>query len=157
MKNLYFLERTDEGQTILEGLLGGWGFWGDSLTQSWLFLPKVIFSAFFPGYSLKNSASNGTKHFSLTILSMLAPNSTRLKSLWSIEKYKMRKKHLVIVTRIYFNLESLHLFFKKWLISGCFLRMQFWKINFEAIILLQKTDLHKNRLKKYKLTLKSWF
>ena len=34
MKNLYFLERTDEGQTILEGLLGGWGFWGDSLTQS---------------------------------------------------------------------------------------------------------------------------
>ena len=145
MKNSYFLERTDEGQTILEGLLGGWGIWGDSLTQSWLFLPQVIFSAFFPGYSLKNSASNGTKH------------STRLKSLRNIEKYKMRKKHLVIFTRIYFNLESLHLFFKKWLISGCFLRMQFWKFNFEAIILLQKTDLHKDRLKKYKLTLKSWF
>ena len=35
----------------------------DSLTKIGItFLPKVVFGAFFPGYSLKNLASNPTKH-----------------------------------------------------------------------------------------------
>ena len=42
------------------------------------FCPRWFLVPFFPGYSLKNSASSGTKHVFLRILSMLAPNSTSM-------------------------------------------------------------------------------
>ena len=42
------------------------------------FFPKMDFGIFFLGYSLKNSASKGTKHVFLWILSASAPSPNRL-------------------------------------------------------------------------------
>ena len=58
------------------------------------FLPKMVSGAFFVGYSLTNSPSNGMKHVFLWILSMLALNSTRLY--WYHAKIIIESIHVFI-------------------------------------------------------------